>query len=169
MFSFKPVAKKHYLVLLYITAILLLVISDSSVTWYLIKYDLREEIYPFTNTSSFGALLMSPPHLLYLPLCIGSIIFCEQNTLRTSRLIQNSFLLILFCLPYYYLVAKLFVVLNNILVAFRFDGPVFWLIEFFDMGDLFGLYVAMAIIAVMVLPVDYHHRCQCTCAHAVDR
>jgi hypothetical protein len=44
-------------------------------------------------------------------------------------------------------------VLNNILVAFRFDGPVFWLIDFFDMGDRFGLTVALAIVAVMVLPI----------------
>ena len=153
MSSFRLVTKRHLLVLFYIAAILLLMISDSSVTWYLLKHDQADEINPFTNTSSFSALLLSPPHLLYLPLCIGSVIFCEQNTLRASRLIQNTFLLYLFCLPYYYLVAKLFVVLNNILVVFRFDGPVFWLIEFFDMGDRFGLTVALVIIAVMVLPI----------------
>ena len=153
MSSFRLVAKRHLLVLFYIAAILLLMISDSSVTWYRLKYDLVEEINPFTNTSSFCALLLSPPHLLYLPFCIGSVIFCEQNTLRASRLIQNTFLLYLFCLPYYYLVAKLFVVLNNILIVFRFDGPVFWLIEFFDMGDRFGLTVALAIVVAMVLPI----------------
>lgn len=153
MFSFRLTVKKHYLVLLYITVILLLMISDSAITWYLINYDLGEEINPFLNTSSFSALLLSPPYLVYLPLCIGSVIFCEQNTPRASRLIQNTFLLYLFCLPYYYLVAKFFVVLNNILAVFRFNGPVTWLIEIFDMGDLFGLYAVMVIIAVMVLPI----------------
>jgi hypothetical protein len=153
MFSFGLVAKRHLLVLIYIAAILLLMIADFSITWYLIKYNLGEEFDLLTNTSSFSSLLLSPAQLLYLPLCIGSVIFCEQNMLRASRLIQNTFLLHLFCLPYCYLVAKLFVVLNNILVAFRFDGPVFWLIDFFDMGDRFGLTVALAIVAVMILPI----------------
>ena len=153
MYSFRLVAAKHTLVLLYIVAIILLMIADSAITWYLIKYDLGGEINPLSKTSSFSALLLSPAHLLYLPLCIGSVIFCEQNTLRTSRLIQNTFLSYLFCLPYYYLVVILLVVLNSILVAFRFNGPIFWLREFFDMGDLVGLYVAMGIVAVMVLPI----------------
>jgi hypothetical protein len=153
MYAFRLATKKHLLVLLYIAAILLLMIADASITWYLVKYDLGEQFDPLTNTFSFSSLLLSPPQLLTLPLCIGSVIFCEQNTLRASRLIQNTFLLYLFCLPYYFLVAKLFVVLNNILIAFRFDGPVFWLIEFFDMGDQFGLTVALAIVAVMVLPI----------------
>jgi hypothetical protein len=153
MSSFRLVTKRHLLVLFYIAAILLLMISDSSVTWYRLKYDLVEEINPFTNTSSFSALLLSPPHLLYLPLCIGSVIFCEQNIPRASRLIRNTFLLYLFCLPYFYLVATFFLVLNNLMIAFRFHGPVTWLIEFLGMGDRYGLTVALAIIAVMVLPI----------------
>ena len=141
------------MVILYITAILLLSFTDSASTWYLIKFGLGEEINPFVDTSSFGSILVSPPSLILLPLYIGFVIFCEQSYARTSRLIKNRFLLFLFCLPYYYLVTLTFVTVNNILIAFRFRGPVTWLIEFFDMGDWFGLYAAMTLIAFIVLPI----------------
>jgi len=141
------------MVILYITAILLLSIADSASTWYLIKFGLGEEINPFMDTSSFGSLLVSPPRLILLPLYIGFVIFCEQSYARTSRLIKNWFLLFLFCLPYYYLVVLTFLTVNNILIAFRFRGPITWLIEYFDMGAPFGLYTAVTLIAFIVLPI----------------
>ena len=141
------------MVILYITAILLLSIADSASTWYLIKFGLGEEINPFVDTSSFGSILVSPPSLILLPLYIGFVIFCEQNYARTFRLIKNWFLLFLFCLPYYYLVTLTFATVNNILIGFRFRGPVNWLIEYFDMSALFASYTAMTLIAFIVLPI----------------
>lgn len=141
--------------------LLLLFLLDAWITEFLVENFDGKELNPYLDTTSFLTILFSPAHFIVAGVVFVCLIYAEINEPNFHNYFKRaSIKLWPFFFPFYFMITKSLVIVNNAFPIIGLSTPIHWLIspfEFFTEDEwnqtLMFHFVLIFILAPVFIPI----------------